>query len=174
MTMKYSKRTGMGLLAAALFVFGAGIVLAHGNARGEAQAAIGKAQVTIVYGRPALRGRDMLKKIKPGQIWRLGADIPTTLDSSADLDFGGTRVAKGKHILVARLNSPGHWSLIVSSKTAQHYEAGAKLAEVPLQLREEKGPVEKLKITLSDHGGRGLIEIAWGTSRLVGTFAPAK
>lgn len=172
--MKNLKRTAAAILAAALLVSGAAIALAHGNARGKAKATVGKAQVTIVYGRPALRGRDMLKKISPGQIWRLGADIPTTLESSAALDFGGKRVAKGKHILLARLNSPGHWSLIVSSQTAQHYKPQAKLAEIPLKFLEAKSSVEELRITLSGRGGRGRIEIAWGTSRLVGSFLPAK
>jgi Protein of unknown function (DUF2911) len=174
MAMKKLERTAAAMLAAALLVCGAAIALAHGNARGEAKAAIGKAQVTIVYGRPALRGRDMLKKIAPGQIWRLGADIPTTIESSAALDFGGTRVAEGKHILLARLDSPDHWSLIVSSETAQHYKPEAKLAEIPLKLREAKNSVEELRITLSGRGGQGRIEIAWGTSRLAGNFLPAK
>jgi Protein of unknown function (DUF2911) len=174
MAMKNLKRRAVAILAAALLVSGAVIVWAHGNARGEAKATVGKAQVTIVYGRPALRGRDMLSKISPGQIWRLGADIPTTLESSAALDFGGKRIAGGKHILLARLDSPGHWSLIVSSDTAQHYKPGSKLAEIPLEVRQAKDSVEELRITLSSRGGPGRIEIAWGTSRLTGSFLPAK
>ncbi len=170
--MKSARRSPWLLPAAALLLAGAGMVWAHGNPRGKAHAVVGKAQVTIVYARPALRGRDMLKKISPGQVWRLGADIPTTLESTADLDFGGRRVPKGQHILLARLNSPGHWSLIVSRRNAQHYQPADKIAEIPLRLREAKSSVEELRITLAEQGGRGHIEIAWGTSRLEGTFAP--
>ncbi len=148
-------------------------VLAHGNKRGSAKATIGNVAVSISYGRPMLKGRDMLSKIQPGQIWRIGADVPTTIESDAALDFGGTRVPKGKHILLARLIEPGKWSLVVSNKPAQQYDASAKIAEVPMELRESNDPVEELSIQLSNKGGQGVIEIAWGNSRLLASFTPA-
>lgn len=168
------KPFAVGTVTLALFFTGAAVSVAHGNDRGEAKATIAKAQVTIDYGRPALKGRDMLKKISPGQLWRIGADAPTTIESSADLDFGGTRVPKGKHILLARLAEPGKWTLVVSSKSAYEYDPGAKIAEVPMELHEESNPVEEVTIKLSNNGGRGVIEITWGTARLVASFAPAK
>ena len=161
-------------LTAALTLGGAAASLAHGNDRGNVKATIGKAEVTIDYGRPTLKGRDMLKKISPGQLWRLGSDAPTTIESNVDLDFGGTRVSKGKHILLARLVEPGKWTLVVSSKSAMQYEPGAKLAEVPMELREVSDPVEELTIKLSNDAGRGVIEIAWGNSRLTASFSPAQ
>lgn len=148
--------------------------MAHGNHRGEAKATIGNAKVSVEYGRPSLKGRDLLKMIHPGNMWRIGADAPTTLDSDADLDFGGTRVRKGKHILLARYIEPGKWSLVVSSKSAHDYEPSAKLAEVPLELQEGKDPVDELTIRLSNKGGLAAIEIAWGTMKLFSSFAPAK
>ena len=151
-----------------------GFAQAHGNEHGQAKASVGGAQVTIEYNRPMLKGRDLGKLIQPGQIWRIGADAPTTLESDTDLDVGGTRVPKGKHILLARCVDAGHWVLIVSSKSAHDYEPSAKLAEAPLELRQGTDPAELVTIQLSENGGRGVIEIAWGTLRLVGTFAPAK
>jgi hypothetical protein len=148
--------------------------VAHGNDRGKATLVIGNAKVSIDYGRPTLRGRDLMKMIHPGGVWRIGADAPTTLESNVDLDFGGTRVSKGRHILIARFIEPGKWSLVISSKPASQYEPDAKLAEVPLQLEQDKDPVEELSIHLSDKGDRGVIEIAWGTRRLLAGFAPAK
>lgn len=164
----------IGSASVGLLVFTTFAGLAHGQGRGEAKATIGNAKVAIEYGRPLLKGRDMLKMLPVGGVWRIGANEPTTITSDADLDFGGTRVAKGKHILLARLNEPGKWSLIVSSKGAFQYEPSAKLAEVPIELQDGKEPVEELTLTLSSKDGRGVIEIAWGTSRLVASFAPAK
>ncbi len=161
-------------IAIALLITGVAPTLAHGNERGQAKATIDKAQVTIDYGRPALKGRDMLKKIEPGNLWRLGSDAPTTIESNVDLDFGGTRVAKGKHILLARLVEPGKWTLVVSTKNATDYEPSAKLAEVPMEYSQATDSVEELSIQVSNSGGRGLIEIAWGTARLKASFAPAK
>lgn len=160
--------------ALSLLVLTAPASRAHGNDRGEADAKIGKANVSINYGRPSLRGRDLTKMISPGQLWRIGADAPTTLESDADLDFGGTRVPKGKHILLARLIEPGKWSLIVSTKSVNQYEPSAKIAEVPMEFQEVKDPVEELTIRLSNHNGRGVIEIAWGSCRLLASFAPTK
>lgn len=146
----------------------------HGNERGTAKATIGNATVSIDYGRPTLKGRNMLQKIQPGHVWRIGADFPTIIQSDMDLDFGGTRVPRGKHILLARLVEPGKWTLIISNKPAQQYDPTAKIAEVPMVLRETTDPAEELLIQLSDKGGQGVIEIAWGTSRLLASFAPAR
>lgn len=172
--MKNSKPLTLGAAALVLLLAGAPAGLAHGNDRGQAKAAIGKAQVTIDYGRPALKGRDMLKKISPGEMWRLGSDAPTTLESNVDLDFGGARVPKGKHILLARLAEPGKWTLVVSSKSVLDYDPAAKLAEVPMEFHEASDSVEEVTIKLSNEGGGGVIEIAWGTARLKASFAPAK
>jgi len=148
--------------------------IAHGNERGTAKAMIGSATVTIDYGRPMLKGRDLMKMIQPGEVWRIGSDAPTTIESDADLDFGGTRVPKGKHILLAHYIEPGKWSLVVSSKSASQYEPGAKLAEVPMEVQESKAPEEEVTIQLSPKGSQGVIEIAWGTMRLTGSFSAAK
>jgi len=149
---------------------------AHGNEKGEAKATIGNTTVWISYGRPSLKGRDMLKQITPGQVWRLGADVPTLIASDHDLDFGGTRVPKGKHILLARLDSPGHWVLIVSSKTAREFQQdpAARLAEVPMQTQESPDSTELLTITVAGKDGGGVIDIAWGTSRLEAAFKSAE
>ena len=104
--MRFSKSLGITALIPVLALAFTATGLAHGNERGQSKAAIGKARVTIDYGRPTLKGRDMLKRIQPGQVWRLGSDAPTTMESNADLDFGGTRVPKGKHVLLARLVEP--------------------------------------------------------------------
>lgn len=147
---------------------------ASGQDRGETKAAIGNANVSIEYGRPLLKGRDPIKMLEPGKLWRIGSNAPTSITSDVDLDFGGTRVAKGKHILLARLAEAGKWSLVVSTKNVFQYEPSAKLAEVPIELQDGKESVEQLTITLSNKGGRGVIEVAWGTSRLLASFALAK
>jgi len=172
--MKTISRLTLSLVTASLLVFGATTSLAHGQDRGEAKAKIGKASVSIEYGRPELKGRDPMKLMQPGSLWRLGANAATTIASDADLDFGGTRVAKGNHILLARLAEAGKWSLVVSSKASNEYDPSARIAEVPLELKEGSDSVEALSITLTSQDGRGVIEVAWGTSRLTASFASAK
>ena len=151
----------------------AGAGLAQRSDRGSVKTAIGGAHVSIDYGRPSLRGRDMLKQIQPGQLWRLGAGDPTTLETDQPLNFGGTVVPKGKHILLARLVEPGKWALVFSTKSVFQYEPSAKVAEVPLTFQEVDDSTEQVTIQLTEKNGAGVIEIAWGKMRLSASFKPA-
>jgi hypothetical protein len=157
-----------------LIVWTSSWVLGHGHERGDAKATISGVKVSINYGRPSLNNRDVMKLIQPGKLWRIGADDPTTIESDADLDFGGTRVPKGMHILLARYIEPGKWALVVSRKDVFHYEPSAKLAEVPMQLQDGQDPADDVTIQLSSKSGRGLITIAWGTLQLQTSFSPAR
>lgn len=142
--------------------------------RGLAQVTLGKAKVSIDYGRPALKGRDPLSMIAPGEVWRVGSDAPTTFRSTADLVFDGVRVPKGKDYLLVRYIEKGVWSLLFSSKPPQDYEPSAKAAEVPIQLEASKDPVDTLTIRLERQGQKGTLVIAWGSLRLTGSFTQAK
>jgi hypothetical protein len=171
--MKRSQLLTLIALTGVLFLTGLP-ARAHGNDHADAKATIGSAKVSVSYNRPSLKGRDLTKMIHPGDLWRMGADVPTTIESDVDLDFGGTRVPKGTHVLLARYVQPGEWTLVVSSKDRMHYEPSAKLAEVPMEVQELKDPVEEMTIQLTNKGGRGMLEVAWGNQRLVASFAPAK
>ena len=161
---------GIATVIVVLLTTNAGV--AHGAERGSAKATINGAHITIDYGRPMLRGRDMLAQLKPGQLWRIGADAPTTLESDKDLDFGGTVVPKGKHILLAKLVEPGKWTLVFSSKSVFQYEESAKIAEVPLTFEEANDSDEMVTLKLTDQDGSGVLEIAWGKMRLTTSFKP--
>ena len=161
---------GIATVVLVLLTTNAGV--AHGAERGSAKATINGAHITIDYGRPMLRGRDMLAQLKPGQLWRIGADAPTTLESDKDLDFGGTVVPKGKHILLAKLVEPGKWTLVFSSKSVFQYEESAKIAEVPLTFQEANDSDEMVTLKLTDQDGSGVLEIAWGKMRLTTSFKP--
>ena len=169
-----SKKVLITLLTACAVAGLALAALAHGNEEGSAKAVIGNAKVSIDFRRPMLKGRDVMKMIPPGEMWRLGADAPTTIESDADLDFGGTRVRKGKHVLMARLVEPGKWTLVVSSKDRMHYEPSAKLAEIPMEVQQAPDSVEAMNIELTNQAGKGVIVVAWGTYRLTASFVPAK
>lgn len=172
--MKNSRKIFVTLATVAILALGSLPSLAHGQERGTAKATVGNANVSIEYGRPELKGRDMLGKMQAGAVWRIGANEATTLTTDADLDFAGKRLPKGKHTLLARLAEAGKWTLIASAKGAFQFEESAKLAEVPLTLTNAKDSIEELTITLTAQGDKGTIEIAWGTARLIGSFACAK
>lgn len=141
--------------------------------RGVARASFGNNRVTVQYGRPSLAGRDVLKLIGPGELWRLGADMPTTIQSDTALDFGGgVRAPKGRHILIVRYIKPGIWSLVFSKAPAIDYAPAARVAEVLLRFDQGRTPTQQLEIRLSRQNRDGVIQIAWGAYRLSAHFVP--
>ncbi len=163
-----------GAWLAAVLLAAAGLAVAHGNEQADARATIGRAHVVIHYGRPELNGRDPLKLIEPGQLWRMGADVPTTLKTDADLDFGGTRVVKGEYVLRARYIEPGRWTLVLERAPSPRYDPNDKAAEIPLTLEKGQPAAEQVTISLTAHGSKGEIEIRWGALALTGTFQAAR
>jgi len=150
---------------AALAVAAAAPVLAQGNPRGEAKATVGGKAVSIDYGRPSLKGRDMLGQAQIGQAWRMGADAATSLKTEADLAFGSLNVPKGEYILTATKVSADEWHLNVLA-TADR----AKVAEVPLASGRLPQSVEMFTIALTGEKERGTLELQWGTTALKAAF----
>ena len=83
----------------------------------------------------------MLSQATDGMVWRLGADASTTLTTSGDLDFAGTRIAAGSYSLFAKKMGDG-WTLLVNSQTGQwgtEHDASKDIAEIPLMVHSGRG-----------------------------------
>jgi len=156
------KRNALATAAAAL---AATVVLAHGNPREELEAAVGSVQVKVEYGRPSLKGRDMLGQAGEGMVWRVGADAATTLTTSAGLRFGDRTLNAGSYVVKARKEAGDAWTLIL--------EGGDAAVEVPLESRSLPESVELFTILLSGEGGSGSLELRWGQRALATPFAAA-
>lgn len=77
-----------------------------------------EAAVKICYGRPSARGRTMIggEAVPFGELWRTGANEPTTLHTTGPLEVGGIRIEAGSYSLYTR---PGEesWELFLNSST---------------------------------------------------------
>ena len=149
---------------AALAVAVAGPAFAQGNPRGEAKATVAGKAVSIDYGRPSLKGRDMLGQAQVGQAWRMGADAATTLKTDADLSFGSVAVPKGEYVLKATKVDADKWTLNVTSKD------GAKVADVPLAPVKAEGSAEMFTVDLKGEKDKGEFRMQWGTTALKADF----
>ncbi len=139
--------------------------LAHTADRGEAKATVAGKTVTIDYGRPTLKGRDMLAQAEVGKPWRLGADAATTLKTEADLKFGDLAVPKGDYVLTATKTAEDKWQLDFAKGPD-----GTAVGSVPLTSQKAEGSVEIFTIELSGKGNDGEFLMKWGPTALRAAF----
>ena len=135
--------------------------------RGLPSLQLGSNKIEVSHGRPSLRGRNPETLIQPGQVWRMGANDPTTLSTQGNLKFGDKVIPAGKYILQAKYVEAQKWHLLIQS------EGGSTIAEVPFTLKRLDKSVEDLTILLEkkDKGGRLILQ--WGTLSLITEFQPA-
>ena len=137
--------------------------------RVEGQPAAKPMIISVDYGAPAARGREVAGALAAdlGKVWRLGANEATTFHTDVDLDVGGTMVSKGTYSLFAE-TTKGSWKLIISKRTGEwgtDYDPKADLARIPLTERVLATAVEihsMWLIPVAD-GAKGELRFAWGT-----------
>lgn len=79
--------------------------------------AVGLADFTVSYHRPAVNKREVWGKLVPyGQVWRAGANENTTLSATTPFTFGGKPVPAGTYG-VHVLPTPDEWTFILSSQS---------------------------------------------------------
>jgi hypothetical protein len=86
--------------------------------RATASTQINGKSVTIEYGSPALKGRNLaefMKKLPADRIWRAGAGAMTSLTTETDLNIGGKKVPAGKYSLYMHCPEGGNFSLVINS-----------------------------------------------------------
>jgi hypothetical protein len=133
------------------------------NPRGEATVTLAGKPIVVEYGRPSLKGRDMLGRAAVGDEWRMGADNATTLDTPVALRFGSTAVPPGRYTLRARKVSDTDWVLKLAG-------SGPGAVEVPLQSTPLDKSVEVFTIDLAEEQGQGVFRMSWGTLALATRF----
>lgn len=139
--------------------------------RGTAEGKVGSATLKLDYGRPLLRGRDVMTLVVPGQLWRLGADDNTILTTSAPLQIGGKPLPAGRHTLIMKFVSKETWHFMALSKgDAFAFEPTGVVLDVPAKLETVTTPSEQL--TLSVEGG--VLQMLWGNRRATVPIAAGK
>lgn len=136
----------------------------------KASATIGGKPITIKYGAPSVRGRQifgdggLLSTDWTYPVWRAGANAATTLITGADLDIGGVYVPAGTYSLYVLVKDPENWKLIVNRQTGQGghiYNARMDLGRVDMKMDRLKALVEKLCYTITTTGNTGTIQLEW-------------
>ena len=154
------------LILSSLLAVSAGLAVtasAQMNPRGEARVTVAGKPIVVKYGRPSLKGRDMLGRAAVGDEWRMGADAATTLETPVTLVFGQTRVAPGEYVLRAKKLSDKEWTLKLQKD-------GQTAAEVPLTAAVLDASVEMFTIDLAQEKGQIVFRMSWGSTALTTRF----
>jgi Protein of unknown function (DUF2911) len=135
--------------------------------RGKAVLQLEGGVVSVEYGRPALKERDLEKLIEPGREWRMGSNAPTTLDADIDLKFGDKTIPKGVYILKAKPADQQNWFLLIQTQD------NSTIAEIPLSLERVDRSAELMTIELAEKNKGGRFSLHWGTLILSTDFQKA-
>lgn len=135
---------------------------------------VGPGMAKVCYGRPALRGRTMIggEAVPYGQLWRTGANEPTTIHLNVPALIAGMRVEPGSYSIYTIPQEGEEWTLILNRSTSQwghesQYTEEIESQEVgraPVAAETLPSPVETVTIRPMDEGS-GLV-LEWQNSRV--------
>ncbi len=143
------------------------------TSRGQAEITIDGNKMSIDYGQPLLRGRDMLSRASVGTVWRLGMNEATEIDSEADMVIEGTELQAGKYSLWAKMIGDSEWVLAFHEVTGVWGQPELRfgyVAELPLKLETVREDFDRLTIDLKNKDDSAEITIHWGTTVLTGAI----
>jgi Protein of unknown function (DUF2911) len=130
------------------------------------------AKLTLVYGRPFVKGRELGAVAPDGKAYRMGADEATLLTTDKSLMFGSTMVPAGTYSLYA-MPSAGAYKLIVNKQTGQwgtDYDEKQDLVRVDMKVEKAAKPSEQFTINFEDTKDGGLLTAQWGATKLSAPF----
>ena len=148
---------------------------AQGN-RGKAELSAGGGKIVVDYGRPSLKGRDMLSQLKDGDSWRMGMNQATTITTPVDLSFAATKIAKGSYSLFLA-KSGQKFELVFNSQTGQwgtQHDKTKDVAKVAMKSETIPSSVETFTIELKEAPKGGTFSLSWGTTKLSADFEAGK
>jgi hypothetical protein len=170
---------GVGEQVSTLNVAGLAADFAALDARGEGigvpspgatvETTIGGANLTVVYSRPAKRGRETWGGllVPYGEVWRTGANAATEFTTDRDLEIGGAEVPAGSYTLFS-VFTPESAQLIINRQTGQWgtmYDEAQDLVRINLTPETLPESVERFTISIEPSGDGGVLQLIWDRTR---------
>ncbi|MFO7822480.1 MAG: DUF2911 domain-containing protein [Cyclobacterium sp.] len=132
---------------------------------------MGLTEVHLDYSRPSKKGRKIFGELVPfGQVWRTGANNPTTLEFDTDIKVNGQNLPAGKYAFYT-IPDKKQWTVIFSKKTelwgAMGYDANDDALRVSVPVNKLRKPVESMSIQFADLTDTGAtLQLAWDKSQI--------
>ena len=141
-------------------------------------AVVGGNRVTITYGRPYMKGRQIWGGLVPyGKVWRTGSDEATTLITQKPIVIGETTVPAGAYTLWTLPAEDGSAKLIINKQIGQwgvgpgSYDEKQDLARIDLKKETLETPVEQFTMAVTRNGE---IKMSWDKTQYSVTFTTQK
>jgi len=147
------------LTLAFLLLLGASTSFAQGIAkekkRNSPHDTIRTSNVTITYGRPYKKGRDIFGGlVEYGKVWRTGADEATKITFNKDVVFGDKPVKAGTYALFT-IPGKDSWTVILNKQADQwgafNYDETQDLVRVTATPDHAKKTMEQFTISTKKH-----------------------
>jgi len=136
------------------------------------QATIRGAHLTVEYGQPAQRGRDVWNNVVPwNSVWMPGADESTTFTTSVPLIVSGLYVPAGDYTLYTITGEL--FQLVINRQLGQFhltYDNRLDLGRVAMAAEKPEFSMDLLTFTLTETADGGEIGISWGGRRYSAQF----
>ncbi len=132
------------------------------------------ADISIFYCRPFKKGREIFGGLVPyGQWWRTGANEPTTITTSKDLDFNGQTLKAGKYHVVT-IPEANEWTIIFNSDIpfwGTQYKPEADVLRVKAPVQQLPEIVEMFTIAFEQANGQDVITFTWDQTKVAVPFS---
>jgi hypothetical protein len=132
--------------------------------KGKIEQKVGVMDVTISYSRPGIKGRTIFGGLVPyGQVWRTGANEPTTISFSDPVKLEGKSVPAGTYSLYT-IPGEKEWTIIINKKTTGGAQRDEKedLLTFTVRPKRSSSPIETFTIGVTDiTTTTAVVELAW-------------
>jgi len=117
--------------------------------------------VTINYGQPSVKGREIWGKLVPyGQVWRAGANEATTIEFAKDVSIEGKTLPAGKYGFFT-IPGTNEWTIVFNKVPNQwgafKYDAAQDALRVTVKPKKAKVFNEKLVYMIN----KNAVSLAW-------------
>ena len=119
--------------------------------------------VKVIYSRPQLNGRDLVKLAPPEKVWRTGANEATEITFYNDVIFGGKALKAGTYSLFTIPSYKGDWTVIINKARnvwgSYYYNQDLDIIRVPGKTSTNEENIEAFSMMFDKDM---TLKIGWG------------
>ena len=173
--MNFKKPLFLLLAFAITFVANAQIKMPAPSPTFELKGTIGLADVKVVYSRPSAKGRTIFGDLVPfNEIWRTGANQPTKITFSSDVQIEGNAVPAGEYAIYT-IPGEKECTIVISKKLtlwgAMGYDDKDDLVRFKVPTKHPSSMYETFTISFSDFTSESaMLNMKWEHTKMAFTI----